>query len=321
MKKTEQKPETYKMIPIVIFSCLLIIIGILLAQAWKQQREERLNREIEQAKASQDNTYTLNFNNLPIISNGVYKLYEIDNDSENLITQFTVKDVRTLTNTANGKELTEVTLRNSDNIKSLRLDLSTGENKTVTFMTAQFDKEKIVFRSTLNLQDDEVTGTYILSTPTTPTSNDEASGIHFFKSENQGQKASLILPALNEKWTYRALLQNKVSQVSYIIGNFQDPSKQDDFYKFSTNENNLKYPGEDFVCIEKLASDNPSNCTALDLNNGNFKIKIFITSTEDKELELLDIFNFDIPKDTKTGENIVMKSVFKEPYIELKVKQ
>lgn len=91
---------------------------------------------------------------------------------------------------------------------------------------------------------DGVSGTYILATPTTTTTDDEFSGVWFL--DGSDMSAGLDLPELPAKWAYEGWAVINGTPVS--TGTFTSVSGMDLAAPFSGSDGSgPAYPGEDFI--------------------------------------------------------------------------
>ena len=111
----------------------------------------------------------------------------------------------------------------------------------------------------------DASGSYILATPTTETTDDENSGVWFLSLP--GPEQSLSLPDLPEGWVYEGWAV--VDGTPLSTGRFTSASGADDFNAFSGDGDAPPYPGEDFV------SNAPDGLTfPIDLSGGNVVISV-----------------------------------------------
>ena len=101
----------------------------------------------------------------------------------------------------------------------------------------------IAFPAALGTDFADVTGSYILATPSNGDGTDERSGVWFLNIPDPS--ASLVLPELPEGWAYEGWAV--IDGVPVSTGTFLDPAAADDFDGFSGDEGSPPFPGEDFL--------------------------------------------------------------------------
>jgi len=97
----------------------------------------------------------------------------------------------------------------------------------------------------LNASFSTSTGTFILATPTTSTTDDELSGIWFLDLSSGSPEIGLDLPALPSNWKYEGWSVINGQPVS--SGTFSAANVVDDADPFSGMGEGPPFPGEDFV--------------------------------------------------------------------------
>jgi len=101
----------------------------------------------------------------------------------------------------------------------------------------------IAFAAALGTDFADVSGSYILATPSNGDDNDERSGVWFLNVPDPS--VSLDLPELPEGWAYEGWAV--IDGVPVSTGTFLDPAGPDDFDGFSGDEGAPPFPGEDFL--------------------------------------------------------------------------
>ena len=91
----------------------------------------------------------------------------------------------------------------------------------------------------------EATGSYVVTTPTTATLDDDYSGVWFLQVGSAGPEASLDLPTLPAGWVYEGWAVGPAGPIT--TGQFVDPGAADSFSGFSGPLPAPPFPGEDFI--------------------------------------------------------------------------
>lgn len=114
----------------------------------------------------------------------------------------------------------------------------------------------------------DVTGTYILATPSNGAETNENSGIWFLELP-EPPSVGLSLPMLPTGWVYEGWAVH--NDIPITSGRFTSPSGADDFDGYSASDNYPPFPGEDFL------QNAPSGVTfPIDLDDGTSKTVISV---------------------------------------------
>lgn len=89
------------------------------------------------------------------------------------------------------------------------------------------------------------TGNFILTTPTTASTDDDLSGVWFIDTRSGGPMAGLSLPTLPEGWAYEGWVVQDGKPLT--TGRFLSASEADQSAPFSGPQSGPPFPGEDFV--------------------------------------------------------------------------
>jgi hypothetical protein len=127
--------------------------------------------------------------------------------------------------------------------------------------------------ASLSYEDDNAIGTgfssangkYILSTPTNGENSEELSGVWWL--EPNTETSSLVLPSLNEGWTYEGWAL--IGGMPVSTGKFTDPAKKDITNLYSAALDAPPFPGEDFLTNEPTSLSFP-----LDLSGETIVISV-----------------------------------------------
>lgn len=92
---------------------------------------------------------------------------------------------------------------------------------------------------------DNVSGSFVIATPTDNDDTNEANGIWFLKVNGMTQEPSLVLPTLPEGWNYEGWVI--IDGVPVSTGVFTEFDKKDKFSPYSADINTPSFPGEDFL--------------------------------------------------------------------------
>ncbi len=98
----------------------------------------------------------------------------------------------------------------------------------------------------INREFGNVTGKFILATPTNGTNSDETSGIWFIDNSSGIATAGLTLPSFSGGWQYEGWI--RVDGKFYSTGTFTDMSAADDSARYGAETQTASaFPGEDFL--------------------------------------------------------------------------
>ncbi len=103
----------------------------------------------------------------------------------------------------------------------------------------------------------EASGTFVIATPTTESTDDENSGVWFLSKP--GPEASLEIPELPEGWLYEGWAVVDGTPIS--TGTFSSAEGADNFGDFSGDLDAPAYPGEDFIVNAPDGFDFPLDLT------------------------------------------------------------
>ncbi len=147
---------------------------------------------------------------------------------------------------------------NLDNLPSSSAVLSgTFENKTAILSFTDIDIH-------------ELSGSYILATPTDDPVAQEESGVWFFLPGG-ALRSSLVLPEAPAGWTYEAWVTNNGRTLS--AGRFSSVAGKDNFSGYSGGKSGPAFPGEDFL---RNPPDEFKDAFPLNLADGKTKVTITI---------------------------------------------
>lgn len=294
MEQKQQIP-TYKLIPFVVFASVLLISGLFLGNRWQAARKANLETDVigVEDSAEPNESYTVTIVDLPQLPDGFsYTVWGVKEDIKQELAPLSFED--------NSNSLS---IKASE-YTNLELHIySTVASKGIVFLRGTVEAETITLEPEIEL--DAATGSFILATPTTPSLFDETSGAHFVNED--GNSASIILPELSEDWTYSASVSD--GDKIYPMGSFTNLSADDDFNTTSGTGNTFGFPGEDFICIEKLNNLLPENCSSLDLSLGNYSIHVGLTSVFAKDAILIPLLETSIPAGSKSGVEIELEQL------------
>ena len=119
----------------------------------------------------------------------------------------------------------------------------------------------------LNVSLESATGTFILATPTTETTEDELSGVWFLDLSTGSPGLGLVLPQLGASWKYEGWAVIDGQPVT--SGTFSSADVVDDSDPFSGSGDGPPFPGEDFVANAPTGLSFPT-----DLSGVTFVISI-----------------------------------------------
>ncbi len=91
----------------------------------------------------------------------------------------------------------------------------------------------------------DLSGTYILATPTNGADSDETAGVWFIDPEGGPSAGLADLPALPPGWTYEGWAVSAGRPIT--TGRFDDPASADDFDGHSGDQDGPPFPGEDLL--------------------------------------------------------------------------
>jgi hypothetical protein len=114
----------------------------------------------------------------------------------------------------------------------------------------------------------DVSGSFILATPTSSATNDETAGV-WFLDPDAGPGPSLDVPMLPDGWVYEGWGVTQGTPLT--TGRFTSPSGSDDAAPFSGPQPGPPFPGEDFL------NDLPQGVTPpVDLANGGSSVVLTV---------------------------------------------
>lgn len=137
-----------------------------------------------------------------------------------------------------------------------------AKSSNLTVLESDIDSEIIEIKFQ-EIDLNNVSGQYILGTPTDKQENDETSGIRFIDNSTSPLTSSLILPKLKTGWVYEAWILYK-GEFALTSGRFSKANTKDKFSGFSGKIEGPSFPGEDY--LNNLPNELE---TPLDLTDGN----------------------------------------------------
>ncbi|WP_226022311.1 anti-sigma factor domain-containing protein [Halomicrobium salinisoli] len=116
----------------------------------------------------------------------------------------------------------------------------------------------------------DVSGSYILATPTDGQESHETSGVWFLDPSGDGPSASLDLPELPGGWTYEGWVVHEGQPIS--TGRFDDPAMADDSAAYAGDETSPPpFPGADLIQNAPEGLEFPT-----DLTDGSSKVVVSV---------------------------------------------
>ncbi|MCA9383958.1 hypothetical protein KC909_06375 [Candidatus Dojkabacteria bacterium] len=275
---------------------------------------------------NQPDGYTkINFEseNIPVLRLGHYTLWGGNSDgSYTFIKRFNALDGLTSLDT---EKLIQLEADNLNDYTSFIVTLEPEGDRNeeidgITFLEgAVVDNRAELKFVQSSLLTDQLTGTYILATPSDGNNGiNEKSGVWFTNTEHN--QASLDIPSIESSmWTWEARLIKEDTTDPLILGRFQSNTGPDSSNSYSEiSARGYSFPGEDFL------SNLPDGYTGpLNLSNGDYKIVISLepqlSNTEDPTGSLLfaPILEALIPAGSDANTPLQLENIVNQPIITL----
>lgn len=225
--------KKYLMIPMVLFSMLFVVSC----------------DDDDEAGPSQQ-TLSLNLSNLANLGSGeVYEGWVIVNGSPVSTGTFTVDDNGTLSQTE-----FSVSTENLEAATDFVLSIEPSPDpdpapSAIKLLGGSFSggsaSVSVNHSAALNNDFLSTSGKYILATPTTPSMDDELSGVWFLDPSSGSPMPSLNIPTLPNGWVYEGWVVVDGTPVS--TGTFTSASGSDSSGAFSGPNAGPPFPGEDLI--------------------------------------------------------------------------
>ncbi|WKZ28294.1 MAG: hypothetical protein QY330_01650 [Candidatus Dojkabacteria bacterium] len=306
--------------PLLLLLIIITICTIAIIPAIKITTKENSNEETNKEEAF---TININAENIPTLSYGHYALWSInENNDYNLIKRFNSLNGKLIG--LNGEAFNQLPLATDELPVRLEVSIEKEGDRDMTpndisFMSAPVTNNYSELKF-LELELTDISGSYILATPTDGNSEiNELSGIWFVRADDKSP--SLFLPRISSpKWIYQTRLL--AGQVSLDLGRFASPMEPDDSGKYSfTNFSGYNAPGEDIFVDTPEPIEPPIN-----LANGSYQV---IVSLEPSILNdygytrnpFIALLKGEIELGSGPNNNLNLTDVYLQPIITIRLER
>jgi hypothetical protein len=284
---------------ILIFAAAVFLFGCVAAPeepAMEDTMEDKMEDKMEDTMEMKPvmSTLTLNFTNLMDLPKGHYEGWAIFGSEKVSTGKFNPNDELTFTIKRNLSAADKIVI-------TIEPEGDIDDIPAIPVLVGDLKDNKAFLNFPVNLND--ISGNYILATPTDGSDSFETSGIWFLMLP--GPTTGLVLPNLTNGWVYEGWVVNQ--GVPLTSGKFSSADDFDLFSDYSGSMEGPPFPGEDYLTNPPMNLVFPIN-----LSDGKSKAVISIEPdingidpTGEGPFQIKPLIG-DIPKDAKDHVNYQM---------------